>query len=89
LEELHTIAQKLDVLIELSIPPPKPERSKLTKLEQTVYALCDLQHDRKEMARLLNKSPNLVSVTIDALKKKGLVKSVTAAGRTRYLRLKG
>ena len=89
LQRLDEIVQRLDLLVELSIPSPKTQTVRLSKLEQAVYALCDMQHDRKEVARILGKSPNLVSVTLDALKKKGLVRSMSVAGRTCYLRLRG
>lgn len=89
LQRLDEIVERLDLLVELSIPSPKTESVRLSKREQAVYALCDMQHERREMAKTLGKSPNLVSVTLDALKKKGLVRSMSVAGRTCYLRLRG
>jgi len=75
-------------LIGLSIPPPETGRIKLSKLEQAIYDLCDLQHSRKEIATTLKKSPNLISVTLNRLKRKGLIRSVKIVDRTCYLRLR-
>jgi len=89
LQKFDDIVQRLDLLIQLSIPPPETGRTQLTQLEHAVYGLCDLQHSRKEIAKTLKKSSNLVSVTLHRLKKKRLIRSARFADRTCYLRLRG
>lgn len=88
IQRLDAIIQRLDVLISLSIPPPQPT-VKLGKVEQAVYSLCDMQHARRDMAMTLNKTVNLIDVTLNSLRRKGLVKPVEIGDRTCYVRLKG
>jgi len=75
-------------LISLMIPPSQTS-AKLGKLEQAVYALCNMQYARSDIASTLNKTLNDVDVTLNRLKKKGLVKPVAIGNRTCYVRLKG
>lgn len=71
------------------IPPPQPSTVRLGKLEQAVYSLCDMQHTRKDMAMTLTKTLNLIDVTLNSLRRKGLGKPVEIGDRTCYVRLKG
>lgn len=48
-----------------------------------------MQYARSDMASKLNKTLNDVDVTLNRLKKKGLVKPVAIGDRTCYVRLKG
>jgi hypothetical protein len=89
LQRLDSIIQRLDVMIGLLIPPSKSSTVKLGKLEQAVYSLCDMQHTRRDMAASLNKTLNLIDVTLNGLKNKGLVKPIEIEDRTCYIRLKG
>lgn len=48
-----------------------------------------MQHTRRDMAMTLKKTVNLIDVTLNGLKRKGLVKPVGIGDRTCYVRLKG
>ena len=71
------------------IPPAQPSTVKLGKLEQAVYNLCDMHHTRSDIASTIEKTLNDVDVTLNRLRKKGLVKPITIDDRTCYVRLRG
>lgn len=88
LRKMDKIIDRLDLLLRISLPPPRVEGVKLGKLEQAVFQLCDLRHTRKDIANKLKKSSNLIDVTLNGLKKKGLITAVEIEGSARYMRLR-
>jgi len=87
LRKMDQIIDRLDLLLRISLPSSKAEGIKLGGLEQAVFQLCDLRHTRKEIANELKKSTNLIDVTLNGLKKKGLIAAVEIEGNARYMRL--
>ncbi len=82
------ILERLDALIQLLLPsttgyalPEKGDRF-------AVLSLCDYEHSREEIKKLLGKSQNRVDVVLNSLRKDGLVKSVSKNGTTLYVRVR-
>lgn len=88
LEKLDEIVDRLNLLVELAIPPLNIEGLKLGPVEKNVLELCDMKHTRQEMASKLKKSLDVIDHRLSKLKKKGLIKSVKIGEEIFYLRLK-
>lgn len=86
LEKLDQIVERLNVLIELSIPEFHIEGLKLGSVEKTVLRLCDLKHTRKEIAKKTRKTENQIDVTLNSLRRKKLIKSLKIGNKTFYVR---
>jgi DNA-binding transcriptional ArsR family regulator len=93
LQVLTSIDGKLDKLDDLlnvlkmgqktSIEQTKADMLGKSKLRRDVYKLCDGRHSVSEIAEALNKSISLVSQSIAALQKAGLI-AEERRGKTRY-----
>lgn len=84
LERLEAIVDRLNILIELSVPPPKTEG--LGKTEAKVLELCDMKHIANDMMKKLKKTKNLIDVTLHNLRSKGLIRSIKVGKKTYHVR---
>lgn len=81
LEKLEEIVDRLNVLIELSVPPLKTEG--LGKAEAKVLELCDMKHTANDMMKKLKKTRNMIDFTLHKLRDKGLIRSIRI-GKKKY-----
>lgn len=88
LEKLDEVVDRLNLLIELSVPPLNVEGLELGEVERDVLALCDLRHTTKDIASRLRKTPNNMKQIVFQLRKKGLIESVKIRKETYYARLR-
>jgi len=86
LEKLEAIVDRLDILIELSVPPPKTEG--MGKTEAKVLELCDIKHTANDMMKKLKKTRTLIDVTLHNLRSKGFIRSVKVGKKTYHVRTK-
>lgn len=86
LEILEQIAERLELLVALSIPPPDAEQFGLSGVERQVFELCDMRHTADDIAKKLNKRRGHIDVTLTGLRKKGRVRSLRIGKKTYYVR---
>ena len=84
LERLEAIVDRLNILIELSVPPPKTEG--MGKTEAKVLELCDMKNTVDDMMKKLKKTRNVIDVRLHSLRKKGLIRSIKLGKKTYYVR---
>jgi len=88
LEKLDEIVERLNILVDLSVPPLNIEGLKLGEVERQILELCDLKNTREDMASKLGKNLKHIDKTLTGLRNKGLIRSLKIAGKTCYIRLK-
>ena len=88
LERLEQIAERLELLVALSIPPPDAEKFGLSGVEKQAFELCDMRHTADDMAKKLNKRKGHVEVTLTRLRKKGVVQSIKIGKKAYHVRVK-
>lgn len=86
LNKLDQMIERMNILIELSIPPLNVEGLKLGKVEEAVLGLCDLKNTANDMASKLGKTSTHIHKTISVLRDKNLVKSLKIGDKTYYIR---
>jgi len=82
---LKNIDSKLSILISIqksSIEPPK-----LGKEEKSILKLCNGKNSVEEMTKITNKTRSNIEVTINHLKKKGLIRSTKINKKTVYVKI--
>lgn len=88
LEALEQIIERLNILVELSVPPLNVEGLRLGKVEKQVLELCDLKNTREDMTNKLGKKITHIDKTLSGLRGKGLVRSLKIGDKTFYIRSK-
>jgi hypothetical protein len=84
LEKLGQIVDRLNMLIELSVPPPKTEG--LSKTEAKVLEMCDMKNTANDMMKKLQKTRNAIDITLHNLRSKGLIRSIKVGKKTYHVR---
>jgi len=85
LNVLKSIDTKLSILISLQKSSTKPVN--LAKEEKTIFKLCNGKNTIDEISKTANKKKNNVKVTLNHLKKKGLIRSSKFNGKTTYVKI--
>lgn len=86
LDRLGEMVERLDILIELSIPPMNLEGLKLGEVEKSILELCDLKNTADDMASKLGKTTTHIHKTLSGLRDKNLIKSLKIGEKTFYIR---
>ena len=84
LEKMEEIVVRLNMLIELSMPPLKTEG--LGKTEVKVLEMCDMQNTAKDMMKKLRKTRNAIDGALHNLRTKRLIRSIKVGKKTYYVR---
>jgi len=85
LKILRDIDTKLSILISLHKSAGKP--STLGKEEKAIFKLCNGKNSIEEISKIADKKKNNVKVTLNHLKKKGLIRSSKFNGKTVYVKI--
>ena len=83
----NEIAERLDILISLLIPPFNENKYGFNGLALDVLRYCDAQHTVDEIVKALKQKKNAVEKALTKLRGLGLMRSVTKDGKIYYVRL--
>ena len=86
LEKLSQIVEKLELILDLSVPPLNIEGIALGEVEEKVLELCNMKNDTDDIATKLGKKRHHIEVTLHNLRKKGLIRPVKVGSKTYYVR---
>ena len=85
-EALQQISQRLDVLIQLSIPRRGLQPAKIGPTEMAVLELCDMTNTIADMTKKLRKQNSHITKTLTILRQKRLIASVKLGSETYFVR---
>ena len=86
LGKMDRIVERMNILVELSIPPTTLEGLKLGGVERAILELCDLKNTAEDKANKLGKTTTHVHKTLSGLRDKNLIESLKVGDKTYYMR---
>ncbi|TKJ17580.1 hypothetical protein CEE44_03540 [Candidatus Woesearchaeota archaeon B3_Woes] len=85
---LKQMIERMDILINLGIPPFSPEKYPVSGLSCDILKLCNAENTVEDIIKKTGKNRNQVDVNLSKLRRLGLIKSITKDGKIYYLRIK-